>query len=229
VKKLADRGYVTVDPALSPNSAPGEKTIDLARRVGADIAVEISVRRQALEPRTATSVAGALAEAGIRAVRVQDVAELALSHFEAPGYNANADAAFATALEGVRDQLAQSLLFQLDRNVTALQPGSGTVTLRLAGVTTLLQVEAVQRALVERLGARSVELAMLEPRVAELVVEGPLSAGALQERLAALAFDGFSLEASNVEASAVSLRVLPLAERLEAPGPAARGRRESAP
>jgi hypothetical protein len=222
-KALADRGYVTVNPGLYPSSGAAENGVDVARRVGADVAVDVTVGRRALSPRSSGSVGGALAEVGVRAVRVQDVAELALARFEAPGYNTDPELAFASALEGVRDQVAQGLLTQLDRNVSALESGPTAITVRLAEVTTLLQVEAVQRALVERLGARSVQLALLEPRAAELLVESPLSAGALQERLTSLSFDGFGLEVSGVQSSGVSLRVLPFREEPEPLAPQRRG------
>jgi hypothetical protein len=221
-QKLAEQGYVMVDANLfpSPGGLP-EASAALGRRVGADVAVELSVRREALSARTAQSVPGARAEVTLRAVRVADVSELALARFEAPGYNADPERAFSTALEALRDQLAQSLLFQLDRNAEALRAGSGALRLRLSEVGSLVQVEAVQKALLEQLGARSASLALIESGSVELVVEGPLSAGALQERLASLAFEGFSLEVAQVDAGAVTLRV-----RASAVSPAAGPRSE---
>ena len=113
----------------------------------------------------------------------------------------------STFVEALEDQLARNLLMQLDRNWRALSPDDAPVYLRLSNVSSYRQIEAVRRLMSDVLGADRAQVLSLGPRSAELVFQGPLSAGALQERLAAVPFDGFRLEPVEVRRDRVELRV----------------------
>ncbi len=69
------------------------------------------------------------------------------------------------------------------------------------------QVGAVRKALLGPLGATEAEVRELRPSGAILRVVSKLSAGALQERLASLAFDGFALAPVEAGAGRARLRV----------------------
>jgi len=173
--------------------------------VGADLAVEVRVSWN--ERSLSAGMVAGVAEARGRAHRAHDGFEVASSHFDAPGYHPTRDEAFVRALEALEDQLAGNLLMQLDRNWTALSPDDAPVFLRLSNVSSYRQVEAVQRLMADVLGARRAQVLALGPRSAELVFQGPLGAGALQERLAAVPFEGFRLEPVEVRRDRVELRV----------------------
>ncbi|MBW2280132.1 MAG: hypothetical protein JRG76_03470 [Deltaproteobacteria bacterium] len=203
--RLRDEEFIVVEPALRSGTPRPQSALDLARAVGADLAVEVRVswNERSLSP---GMVAG-VAEVRGRAYRAHDGFEVASSHFDAPGYHPSRDEAFIRAVEALEDQLAGNLLMQLDRNWTALSPDDAPVFLRLSNVSSYRQVEAVRRLMSDVLGARRAQVLSLGPRNAELVFQGPLRAGALQERLAAVAFEGFRLEPVEVRRDRVELRV----------------------
>lgn len=207
---LADRleadDFVVVEPALR-QAAPlqARSALDLARSLGADLALDLRVswRQRAL----AEGVVGGVAEVTGRALRTHDGFELATTRFDAPAYHPSRDEAYVRALEALQDQLANNLLLQLNRNWFVLAQDDDPVFLTLADVSSYLQIEAVRSVLENTLGAQRVELIALAPRRAEILVELPLSAGALQDRLAKLSFEGFRLEPVEVRRDRIQLRV----------------------
>jgi hypothetical protein len=204
--RLRSEGVVLVDPALRGDvSPPSRGFLELARSLGADLAIEIGVGwRLRATPRHVT---GGVAEVRVRAVRVKDSFEIALSHFEAPAYHEDPEEAFARALEAVQGQVSENLVLQLGRNWEVLAKDDGPVHLRLVNVSSLMEVDAVRKALQNLLGAKEASLVSLAPDIAEMVVQGPLSPGALQERLVAVAFDDFRLHPVEVSRQRVELRV----------------------
>ena len=66
----------------------------------------------------------------------------------------------------------------------------------------------MRRTLTNVLGAQRADLVEIGPGSAELRVRASLSPGALQDRLSAVRYDGFSLEPVEVRRGEVSLRVL---------------------
>jgi len=205
-RRLQVAGLVAVDPALRA-AGPGysKSTLELARVLGADLAIDVSARWQPRDSQA--SIPGGLAEVRVQARRTQDGSEVALSRFDAPAYHGDPDEAFARALEAVQPQVAENLILQLERNWRVLAQESGPVQIRLVNATTMLQVEAVQETLRGALGAQEASLVTLGPWAAEITVRGPLSPGALQDRLVASVFDGFRLHPIEVSQSRVELRV----------------------
>lgn len=204
--RLRDEEFIVVEPALragSPGSPRG--ALELARAVGADLAVEIRVAWN--ERAMSESLVGGVAEARARAFRAHDGRELASASFNAPAYHPTREEAFVRALDALEEQLARNLLLQLNRNWAALTPDDAPVYLELSNVSSLREVEAVRKLLSDVLGAREAQIRRLGPRSAELLFEGPLSAGALQERLAAVPFEGFRLEPVEVLRDRIELRV----------------------
>ncbi len=229
-RHLEGEGLVVVDPALrAPGSLQPRSVFDHARNLGADVAVEIGVRWQR---HASLGLMGGRALVRVRALRTDDGSEVALARFEAPAYHADPDEAFVRALEAVQAQVAQNLTLQLDRNwraLAALEPGP--VELRLLNATSLGQVDAVQKILRNVLGAEEARLVTLAPWVAEIQVKGPLSPGALQDRLVRVVFDGFRLRPVEVSRQLVEVRVETLIDPDAGPepppvgGPLGRGRR----
>ena len=210
-RRLADDGYVVVEPALrAPGLADGGTALETARALGVDVSVDVVARWL---PRSAQRVPGGVMEMQVRAVRVEDGSDVAIARFEAPGYHADLAEAQVRAAEALQEQVSGNLLLQLDRNWEALDADSPAVRVVLSGVRTLLQVDLVSDALLNQLGAEQVELRRISPRSVELEVTAPLSAGALQERLATVPFDGFQLEPVQVAVGRVELRVAGVAER----------------
>jgi hypothetical protein len=210
-RELSKSGFVVVEPAFYAGArvAP-ESAVELARGLGADLGVDLEVRWNPRPASPGSSVSGGVAEVQVRSLRSRDGVELASGRFEAPGYGSDGDAAFARALDSLRAQVASGLVFQLEQNLAAVQgSGPGPVRVRLTDVTGLTQVEAVQKTLLETLGASAASLMLLEPRTAELAVESGLSPGALQERLLGAAYDGFQLELVGVQSERIELRVAP--------------------
>jgi hypothetical protein len=217
-QKLSSEQFVLVEPALRPGSG-GEpaSALELARSVGADVALDLEIDwRSNPGPNT---VPGGVAEVRARAQRSDDGSELALARFEAAGYNAQRDAAIAQALEAVEPQVGENLALQLARNWQAVAATDRPVELALEGVGSLAQVFAVQKVLLQALGARSAEVRELRPRAATLQVVSALGPGALQERLARQRFDGFSLAPEDAGAGRARLRVENAAERAETLAP----------
>ncbi|MCP4005841.1 MAG: hypothetical protein GY725_16745 [bacterium] len=207
--RLSQQGLVVVEPALRANrEIQPESALALGRDLGADVALDVALSWRPKD--TGSRVKGGVAEVRVRAVRVGDGTELALARFEGAGYHDHSEEAFARGVGAVREQLVDNVILQLDRNWQALAEESGAVEVRLFGVSNLLQVTAVRGALKRDLGADRAALMEMSPGTAFLRVEGALSPGALQDRLAALEFSGFRLEPVLVEAGRVELRVEPV-------------------
>lgn len=211
--KLEAQQFVLVDSDLRPGEKSEPRSaLELARGVGADVGLELEVDWR---PNPDAQVAaGGVAEVRARALRADDGSELAIARFEAAGYDAERDEAIGRALAALEPQLAANLGLQLERNWQAQTPGERPVELELEAVSSLAQVDAVRRAILSTLAAKSAELRTLEAGSATLRVVSSLSAGGLQERLARLHFEGFAL--TPVEAGAGRARL-----RVEAPPPAA--------
>ncbi len=210
-RTLSESGFVVVEPALYAGArvAPAN-AVELARGLGADLGIDLEVRWTPRPVPTGASVAGGVAEVQVRSLRARDATELASGRFEAPGYGPDGRAAFARAVEAVRDQVAKGLVFQLEQNLSAIQvAGSKAVRVRLTEVAGLIQVESVQKTLIGTLGASTASLVLLEPHAAELAVESDLSPGVLQERLIGAAYPGFQLELAGVQSESIELRVMP--------------------
>ena len=190
--KLESQQFVVVDAGLRPGEETEPRSaLELARGVGADVGLELDVDWRP-NPAAAGS-SGGVAEVRARALRSDDGSELAIARFEAAGYDPLRDEALARALLAVEPQLGENLGQQLERNWQAQTPSERPVALELEAVSSLVQVNAVQRALKGSLAASSAELRELRPGGATLEVVSSLSAGALQERLASLPFEGFAL------------------------------------
>jgi hypothetical protein len=203
---LSAKDFVVVESALRPGGdEPPKSALELARAVGADVALELEVdwRPNAV----AGGAPGGVAELRARALRSADGGELAISRFEAAGYDPLQDAAIARALSAIEPQLAENLALQLERNWLAEGHSERPVDLELDAVTGFAQVGAVRRALLGPLGATEADVRELRPGGAVLRVVSKLSAGALQERLASLAFDGFALAPVEAGAGRARLRV----------------------
>lgn len=205
-RALEDRGYVVVDPALHAGGVRGQGGLDLARSLGTDVGVDVAI---AWRPQPPGSPAGGTAEVRLSGFRARDGSRLLNSRFDAPAYHDEFDQALLRALEALQAQVADNLVLQLERNWRALARDDGAVVLRLMNVTSFRQVEAVQRKLTDVLGARRADLVEIGPSSAEVRVNGPLSAGALQNRLAASSYNGFELEPVQVGSNHVSLRIDP--------------------
>lgn len=220
--KLKDQQFVLIESALrqGDDSEP-RSALELARGVGADVGVDLDVSWRP-NPQTEGGISGGVAEVRARALRSDDGSELAIARFEAAGYNALREEAIAQALLAVEPQLALNLGQQLERNWQAQTTGDRPVDLELESVSNLIQVGAVRRALLGPLAAKSAEIRELRPGGATLQVVSALSAGALQERLANLHFDGFALAPVEAGAGRARLRVELAAPAPEAlsPGPA---------
>jgi hypothetical protein len=219
-KKLIDKQFVLVEPALRPGVG-GEPTsaLELARTTGADVALELEVDWRPNPG--AASVPGGVAEVRARAQRSDDGSELASSRFEAAGYHADRDAAIARALEAVEPQVGDNVALQLERNWQAVASTDRPVELGLDSVSSLQQVLAVRQVLLKQLGARKAEVRELTPRGATLQVVTPLGPGALQEKLASVRFDGFALTPEDAGPGRARLRIdaQPAAPETLAPGP----------
>jgi len=206
-ERLRDEDFVVVEPALRPGAESRVRSaLDLAGGVGADLGLDLVVSWT--ERRLSARVNGGIAEVRGTARRARDGFEVASARFEAPAYHPDLDEAFVRAVEAVQVQLVENLILQLSRNWGAMAQDDEPVTLQLFNVSSYVQVEAVQDTLRNVLGASGARLQGLGPYHAELLVEGPLSAGALQDRLAAVTFDGFRLEPVRVERDRVDLRVV---------------------
>jgi len=208
-QSLAERQFVVVDPALRAGVG-GEpaSALELARSLGADVALELEVDWRT-NPASGSSTPGGVAEVRARAQRSDDGSELAIARFEAAGYHAERDAAIARALEAVEPQVGENLALQLQRNWEAVAATDRPIELGLDAVSSLEQVMAVRRVLLQQLGARSAELRELRPQGATLQVVSPLGPGALQEKLASVRFEGFALSPEDAGAGRARLRVEP--------------------
>ena len=221
-KTLTAKEFVLVDPALRPGVAgDSASALELARAVGADVALDLEVDWRSAAP-GASTVPGGVAAVRARAQRTDDGSDLAVARFEAAGYQADRDAAIARALEAVEPQVGENLALQLERNWQAIAATDRPVELGLDSVSSLEQVMSVRRVLLQQLGARTAELRELRPHGATLQVVSPLGPGALQEKLASVRFDGFALSPEEAGAGRARLRVEthPAAPEKLAPGPA---------
>jgi hypothetical protein len=206
-QRLAREGFVVVEPALRASPASqSEGALGLARAVGADVAVDVGVRWTAHAAGSASP--GGTVQVRLRAFRTEDGSKLAASRFDAPAYHARPEEAQVRALEAVESQVAENLVLQLQQNWTELSRDAGPVLLVLHEVSGLVQVAGVRDALLGSLSAREVALLRLGPRSAALEVRVEFSPGALQDRLSALAFEGFRLEPRSVSPDQVEMRVV---------------------
>ncbi|MEE9279914.1 MAG: hypothetical protein V3V67_07040 [Myxococcota bacterium] len=208
LRRLESSGFVVVEPALRPGGHSREdNAVALARSLGADVALDVRV---AWYDRFAESrVVGGVVNVRVRALRADDGVEIARSRFEAPGYHEDREEAVVRALEALGEQVAQNVELQLERNWQALTRDQGPVRLHLMDLTSLLQANAVREALSASLDAERVALVALGPGTAEMQVQIALSPGALQDRLAAVLFDGFRLEPVATSRDRIELRVQP--------------------
>jgi hypothetical protein len=206
IQALEDRGYVVVDPALHAGGGREQGGLDLARSLGTDVGVDVAI---GWLPQRGGAPPGGTAEVRLVGFRARDGARLLSSRFDAPAYHDDFEQALLRALEALQSQVADNLILQLDRNWRALARDDGAVVLRLLNVSSFRQVEAVQRQLMDVLGARRADLVEIGPQSAEVRVSSPLSAGALQNRLAAASYQGFELEPVQVSSRGVSLRIDP--------------------
>jgi hypothetical protein len=204
--KLEEQQFVLVESALRPGDASEPRSaLELARSVGADVGLELDVDWR---PNPQAQVAaGGVAEVRARALRSDDGSELAIARFEAAGYDAERDEAISRAVLALEPQLAANLGLQLERNWQAQTPGERPVELELEAVSSLVQVDAVRRAILGTLAAKQAEIRTLEAGSATLRVVSSLSAGGLQERLASLHFEGFALAPVEAGAGRARLRV----------------------
>lgn len=209
-RRLAAERYVVVEPALRRGGLDASSAVGFARALGADVGVDVGARwrQRAIGARTL----GGTLTLEVRALRVEDGFEVAIARFEAPAYHDDPAEAQARAAEALEGQVADNLLLQLSRNWEALADPGRPIRLVLSGVTSLWQAERVSDALAEKLGAESVDLATIAPRVVEFLVQAPLSPGALQDRLTSLPFGGFRLEPVDVDRERVEVRVAPESE-----------------
>ena len=211
LRRLESDGFVVVEAALRPSGLEQpENALALARSLGADLALDVQVswRRRLAD----SGVVGGVADVRVRALRAHDGVEIARSRFEAPGYHRDPEEAVVGALQALGEQVAQNLQLQLERNWQTLAREEGPVQLQLVNLTSLLQANAVRDALAGTLDAERVVLVELGPGRAAMQVEISLSPGALQDRLAAVAFDGFRLEPVEAGRGRVELRVEPSIE-----------------
>lgn len=217
--RLQQEGAVLIDPTLRPTSIGGEveTPLRLARRLGADVALVIQVGWSA-GAAADVGLSGGMASVVARAVRASDGAEVAIARFEAPGYHSEAKRALSNALEGLREQVAANAVQQLDRNWAAISSQQGPVEIWLREASGLLQVDAIRAAIRESLGASRVDLLELSSEGVRLRVESPLAAGALIERLSAMAFDGFRLEPVDPSLGRAEMRIEPSPRSIEIEG-----------
>jgi hypothetical protein len=162
-------------------------------------------------------VVGGVADVRVLALRARDGVEIAQSRFSAPGYHEDPEEAVVRALQALGEQVAQNLQLQLERNWRSLAQQPGPVELQLVNVTSLLQANAVRDALSDSLGAERVALVGIGPGTADMQVEISLSPGALQDRLAAVLFNGFRLEPVQTTRDGLRLRIEPAPDAEEPP------------
>ena len=205
VRALEAKGYVPIDPALAPQPGRGNGAVDFARRVGADIGIDIAI--SASERWLRDALLAVTTEVRVTARRSADSIELASSRFSAPGYHRDRDEALLRGLDSLRGQVADNLVQQLEQNWRELSSGRDPLRLRLANLTSQAQVEAVQARLLRGLGAKRADLVEIAPATAELEIDSRLSPGALRDRLAGADFDSFRLEPVSAGGEVVQLRV----------------------
>jgi hypothetical protein len=205
--RLRQEGFVVIEPALrARDTASPDDALAMARSLGAEVAIDMLVSWRS--HRVGSAAGGGSIQVRLRALRTQDGTELASSRFGAPGYHTRVEEAQALALESVEPQVADNLALQLGRNWRRLARDGGPLELVLVDVRGLAQVDEVREALTGSLGAREAELWRLGPRSASLRVRGDLSPGALQDRLAGMAFEGFRLEPRSVGVEQLELLVV---------------------
>lgn len=217
-RSLSAQGYTLVRPALRPGRGRVPPTApELARALGADVAVDVEVLWRAR--RMGAGVVGGDARVQVRAERASDGSELARLTFETPAYHRDAAEATARALEALEEQVVRNLLLQLDRNWQVLDQPQGPLRLILVNVREFAEVDAVREALTELIGADGAKLRLLGPLRAEFELSSTLSPGSLQDRLVRTGFPGFELERVRVTSDLVELGVARISES-EQPDPA---------
>jgi hypothetical protein len=204
--ELELREFILIEPGVREGAPACDLgALGLARELGADLGIELRVQGRAQPGGRAPG--SAIAEVEISARRTGDAGELALGRFQGVGHHDAPAEAMARALEAAQVQVVDNLVLQLTRNWQEIAAAAGPVELVLVGVTGLSQVLSVKELVEARLGADQAELFELGPGTASLRVDASLSPGALQDRLAAARFDGFSLEPVEATAGRVELRV----------------------
>ena len=90
--ELESHGFIVMEPGVLPGTDPRTRTAsELARAVGADVAVDVGVRLRRTSIRR--NVVGIVAEVSAYAVRVRDGFELAEIRLDTPAYHLNPDEA----------------------------------------------------------------------------------------------------------------------------------------
>jgi hypothetical protein len=213
---LAARDFVVVEPGLRAGGLSCDfGALELARALGADVAVDVSVSWR--PGRSVSGVSGGVADVQVRASRAVDGAALAISRFQGAGHHIVTDEAIERALEAVRDQVVENVVLQLSRNWAEVARGTDSIELELIDVGSLLEVDAVRELLRARLAATQARVSALGPRSASLTVETRLSAGSLGDRLSSVRFDAFELEPVSIQPDRVTMRVRPMRVELDEP------------
>src|SRR5262249_9346624 len=154
---LTERDFVFVETALRPGVSAQPSALELARSVGADVALDLEVDWRTAAA-GASSVPGGGAGGRARAARRDGGGGLAGARFEAAGSHAERDAAIARALEAVEPQVGENLALQLQRNWEAVAATDRPIEVGLDAVSNLDQVMAVRRVLIQQLGAKTAEI-----------------------------------------------------------------------
>jgi hypothetical protein len=220
-EELLSNGFVVLEPGVLPGPDPeSQSAAELARSVGADVAVEVGVRLRRTGLRT--RIVGIVAEVSARAVRVRDGYELALVQLDTPAYHLDPDEATMRAVDAVREPLAQNLRVQLEQNWVALASDQRPIRLVLHGVTRFSQVSAVYGLLQGGTGIDGLELRTLGPGQAEFALAAAPSPGVLQARLVRAKLPGFRLDPLSVTVDQIEVAVREVAPETPAVGPAPR-------
>lgn len=205
-RRLEEAGFPLVEPALrTPSGGEQGLPAEIGRALGADVALDLAAGWT--EKGIGDRVIGGVADVRVRALRVADRAQLGSSRFDVPAYHDDPMEAQMRAMESVGIQIAQNVILQLEQNWEALNEDERPLVIHLSNVSALAQVEHVRDRLRAVLDSGDVEIAALSPRSAELVVRADVSPGALQEQLAASAFDGFRLEPVDLTRERLDLRI----------------------
>ncbi len=220
-KELESHGFIVMEPGLLPGADPRSRTAsELARAVGADVAVDVGVRlRRTYVQR---HVVGIVAEVSAYAVRVRDGFELAEVRLDTPAYHLNPDEATMRAVDAVREPISRNLRIQLEQNWSALLPEDRPTLLVLHGVTRFAQVSAVYSLLEEGGGIDGVELRTLGPGQAEFALLAAPSPGVLQSRLMRAKLPGFRLAPLSIAADRIEVVIREVPLEIPAVGPAPR-------
>ena len=219
--ELESHGFIVMEPGVLPGTDPRSRTAsELARAVGADVAVDVGVRLR--RTRVQTHLVGIVAEVSAYAVRVRDGFELAEIRLDTPAYHLNPDEATMRAVDAVREPISRNLRVQLEQNWVALMPEDHPILLVLHGVTRFAQVSAVYGLLEGGAGIEGVELRTVGPGQAEFAISAAPSPGVLQSRLLRAKLPGFRLAPLSVAADRIEVAIREVPLEIPAVGPAPR-------